>query len=80
MKQISIHTSVYNLCTEHPEIINIMKEAGFEHITQTGMLQTAGRVMTIAKGSRMKSIPLETIKTTFENHGFQLIGEENDNE
>ena len=51
-------------------MIEVMKEIGFEQITKPGMLQTAGRVMTIAKGARMRGIDLNKIKQTFEKHGY----------
>ena len=47
-----------------------MKELGFEQITKQGMLQTAGRVMTISKGARMRGIDLSNIVQTFEKHGY----------
>jgi hypothetical protein len=49
-----------------------MKEIGFEQITKPGMLQTAGRVITIAKGARMRGIGLHKIKQTFEKHGYSV--------
>ena len=76
MKQISMKTSVYTLSQTHPEIIHIMKECGFENITQPGMLQTAGRLMTIEKGAKMKGISVDYIKEKFKNHGFELMNEE----
>jgi hypothetical protein len=76
MKQVSIKASVYTLSQVHPEIIHIMKEIGFENITQPGMLQTAGRLMTIQKGAKMKGISLAYIRENFRNNGFELIDEE----
>ena len=32
-KQIDISKSVYEICTENPDIIDIMKDLGFESIT-----------------------------------------------
>jgi hypothetical protein len=52
-----------------------MFEIGFKEIAQPGMLQTAGRYMTIPKGARMKKIPLEEIVATFKANGFTVKGE-----
>lgn len=71
-KMIDFNKTVNELCTEDPFVIEIMKEIGFEQITKPGMLQTAGRVMTITKGARMRGIDLNTIKQTFEKHGYSV--------
>jgi hypothetical protein len=71
-KIIDFNKTVNELCTEDPFVIEVMKEIGFEQITKPGMLQTAGRVMTIAKGARMRGIGLHKIKQTFEKHGYSV--------
>ena len=71
-KKIDLSKSVYELCTEYPQIIDIMKELGFESITNPGMLNTAGRFMTISKGAKMKNINMEQIKERFQREGFEI--------
>ncbi len=71
-KTIDFQKTVYEICTEDSFVIEIMKELGFDQITKPGMLQTAGRVMTIAKGARMKGIELSDIIKTFEKHGYTV--------
>ncbi len=71
-RMIDFEKSVYELCTDDSFIIEIMKELGFEQITKQGMLQTAGRVMTLPKGARMRSIELSKIIETFERHGYTV--------
>ncbi|MFY9177912.1 MAG: DUF1858 domain-containing protein [Caldicoprobacterales bacterium] len=73
-KQIDISKSVYEICTENPDIIDIMKDLGFESITNPGMLNTVGRVMTISKGAAMKNIPMDKIKDKFAEKGYELTG------
>lgn len=53
-----------------------MKELGFDSITNTAMLNTAGRIMTIPKGAAMKKIDMEIIEKVFEARGFDLINKE----
>ncbi|WP_066057215.1 DUF1858 domain-containing protein [Robertmurraya korlensis] len=72
-KTINLNQSLYEICTQFPEVISIMESLGFENISKPTMLQTVGRVMTIPKGCRVKDIPLETVIHTFENHEFELI-------
>ncbi|KAA9017042.1 DUF1858 domain-containing protein [Niallia endozanthoxylica] len=71
-KIIDFQKTVYEICTEDAFVMEVMKELGFDQITKPGMLQTAGRVMTIAKGARMKGIELSDIVKTFEKHGYTV--------
>lgn len=71
-KIVDFNKTIYELCTEDPFIIEIMKEQGFEQITKQGMLQTAGRVMTIPKGVRMRGKEITDIVQTFEKHGYSV--------
>lgn len=48
-KVINLNHTVYELYQEYPEILEILKELGFHDIVKPGMLQTAGRFMTIPK-------------------------------
>ncbi|MGM0198663.1 hypothetical protein IGI68_001333 [Enterococcus sp. DIV1314a] len=73
--EIDFSKSLYELVSQYPEIKEIMLGIGFNEITKPGMLQTAGRYMTIPKGAKMKKIPLETIIQAFEEAGFQIVGE-----
>ncbi|MNP70181.1 hypothetical protein D3C76_1663790 [compost metagenome] len=50
-----------------------MVELGFKDIAKPGMLQTAGRFMTLSKGIKLKKMDLEHVKQTFERHGFEII-------
>ncbi len=49
-----------------------MQELGFTDITKPGMLNTAGRFMTLPKGAAMKGISLDAIKAAFEKSGFTV--------
>lgn len=72
-KTIHLSKSIFEICKENPEVIEIMKELGFDNIGNPAMLNTAGRFMTISKGAAMKNISLEHIKDVFINKGFIMI-------
>lgn len=74
MKTVDFRKTVKDLCTEDPEIIEIMKDLGFDNIVKPGNLNTLGRFMTIPKGARMKNIDLETIRREFAGRGYEIIG------
>lgn len=75
-KSIDLGRSVHALASEHPEVIGIMEELGFKDIVKPGMLNTAGRFMTIPKGAAMKGIPLELIKQKLKEKGYYIKEED----
>lgn len=70
MKEIDLSKTLYELVAQYPEIQEIMSQLGFTAINQPGMLQTAGRYMTIPKGAQMKKIPLKWFVSLSKNKGF----------
>lgn len=72
-KIISLNETIYELCTRYPEIKGILRELGFEDITNPIMMNTAGRVMTIFKGTQMKNIDIEKVKEKLNENGFEII-------
>lgn len=70
-KRIDLSKTVYELCKADPAIAGILADLGFTDITKPGMLQTAGRFMTIPKGAAMKQIGMERIKQAFAGHGYE---------
>lgn len=71
-KRIDLGKSVYDICREYPEVTEIMKELGFDNITNPAMLNTVGRYMTIPKGAAMKGVSLDKIKEVFVEKGFEI--------
>lgn len=71
-KTIDFTKTVYEISKEIPEVIEIMKELGFDQITDSAMLKTVGRFMTIPKGAVMKGIELEKIKGEFTKRGYSV--------
>lgn len=72
VKTIDLKKSIFNLTQEYPEIKEIMQDLGFVDITKSGMMNTAGRFMTLPKGSAMKGISLEAVKNAFEAKGYKI--------
>lgn len=71
-KTIDLSKTVYELWKEDPGIAEILSELGFTDITKPGMLQTAGRFMTIPKGAALKHIEIRQIKDYFEKRGYEV--------
>lgn len=74
MKELDLSKSLFELVTLYPEVKDLMYKLGFDGITKPGMLQTAGRYVTIPKGAKMKHIPMEKIIEAFEANGFTVKG------
>ena len=74
-KKLDLSKSVYDLVTEYPEVVDIMKELGFSEITNKVMLNSVGKIMTIPKGAKMKGVSMIDIVGAFMKAGFTLEGE-----
>lgn len=74
-KPLDLSKSVYELTTQYPELIEIMRDLGFTEIVKPGMLQSVGRIMTIPKGAKMRKINMIKVVTTLMMKGFNLVGE-----
>jgi len=75
-KVLDLSKSVYELIKENPEVADVMKNLGFDNITNPAMLNTVGRIMTIPKGAAMKKIDMGSIEKEFEVQGFEIINKE----
>ncbi|MTD42305.1 DUF1858 domain-containing protein [Erwinia sp. CPCC 100877] len=75
MKEIDVNQSVYQMVSTFPETKKIMYDLGFRSIVEPGMLNTAGRYMTLAKGAKLKKIPIDNIEHAFTENGFVLKGD-----
>jgi hypothetical protein len=72
MKIIDSNKSVFEISQQYPELVQILATLGFKDILLPGMLQSAGRMMTIRKGATMKKIDWSIIESTFSEKGFLI--------
>lgn len=71
-KIIDLNNSLFTLVNAYPELVEILLSLGFKDIVKPGMIQTAGRFMTIPKGAAMKKIDLGMIISIFSENGFDV--------
>lgn len=76
MKEIDLKRSVHDLARDYPELVDILIELGFKDISKPGMLNTAGRVMTLPMGARMKRIELATLIERLNASSFTVINQD----
>lgn len=69
-KALDLNKAVYQLCIQDPQVMSILTKLGFSDIVKPGMLETAGRFMTIPKGADLKKIEMDRIKKEFADNGY----------
>ena len=74
-KKIDLNRTVFELTQEYPELIDILAGLGFTEITKKPMLHSAGKIMTIPKGAKLKKIPMIKVVKALLDNGFILAGE-----
>ncbi len=72
-KQIDLKKSVYELVKAYPELKSLLVELGFKDIVLPGMLETAGRIMTLEKGAKMKQYEISKIIKKLEDNGYKVV-------
>lgn len=72
-KEIDLKKSVYELVKTYPELKTTLVELGFKDIVLPGMLETAGRIMTIEKGAKMKQFDIKDIIKKLEDKGYKVV-------
>lgn len=80
MKKINLDRPVYELVKDYPEVTEIMVGLGFKEITNSVMLNSVGKIMTLPKGARVKNIAMESIVSAFREKGFEVEGYSNGEE
>lgn len=75
MKKLSSKISIYKLSQECEQTLDVMKKLGFEDIVKPGMLQTAGRIMTLKKGCDFRKFDYEVAKAAFKEVGIIFVEE-----
>lgn len=73
MKKINFNKTVFELSNEYPEVIDIMHKLGFSEIKNKALLNSMGKIMTIPRGAKMHSIPMDKIIEEFKNNDFEII-------
>ena len=73
MKEINLDQTLSSIVSQYPELIDILYDIGFTQIKVPGILQTAGRFMTLRNGCELRKIDLEILKIPLRENGFIFI-------
>lgn len=71
-KEIQLNIPVKKLVDQYPDLIPVLKELGFNRITDPLALNTLGRTVTLKQGAGIMNIPLAQIEAGLQAHGFQV--------
>lgn len=71
-KIIDLDRTLYDLTTEHPELIDVLFELGFMGARNPVMRETHGKQMTVRAGCAHLGIDIGKVKTALESKGFEV--------
>ena len=69
MKTVDFNDSLANILKQYPELLDILYDFGFTQIKAPGMLQTAGKFMTLKMGCELRKIDVSAL----EDHLINLV-------
>ena len=72
MKTIDFNDSLANVIQSNPELLDILCDFGFTHIKSKGMLQTAGKFMTLKTGCELRKIDVNDLMDYLIQKGYDI--------
>lgn len=72
LKEISLDQSLFTLLDQYPDLIDVLYDFGFTQIKLPGMIQSAGRFMTLRKGCEMRKLDIGILVKTLNKLGFTI--------
>ena len=72
MKTIDFNDSLANVIQSHPELLDILYDFGFTQIKAPGMLQTAGKFMTLKMGCELRKIDVSALEDHLISLGYTI--------
>lgn len=70
IKEINLDQTLLSIVSQYPELIDLLYDFGFTQIKVPGMLQTAGRFMTLRSGCELRKIELENLIIELKYHCY----------
>ena len=71
-KIIDFNESVYDICTAHPEIKDVLISAGLSNLANPVMFSTAARFAKIPEGAKNHNIDVSVIEQKIRDLGFEI--------
>lgn len=77
MKEINLDQTLSSIVSQYPELIDILYDIGFTQIKVPGMLQTAGRFMTLRNGCELRKIDVNVLSIELKKNGYEIKEDSN---
>lgn len=72
IKEINLDQTLLSIVSQYPELIDLLYDFGFTQIKVPGMLQTAGRFMTLRSGCELRKIDIKLLELVLIEKGFTI--------
>lgn len=72
IKEINLDQTLLSIVSQYPELIEILYDIGFTQIKAPGMLQTAGRFMTLRNGCELRKIDVNVLSIELKKNGYEI--------
>ena len=72
IKEINLDQTLLSIVSQYPELIDLLYDLGFTQIKVPGMLQTAGRFMTIRSGCELRKININLLSMKLKENGYGI--------
>lgn len=72
MKELNLDETLISLVSKYPELIDILYDIGFIQIKLPGMIQTAGRFMTLRSGCELRKIDINELSIKLKVNGYEI--------
>ena len=72
LKEINLDQSLFTLLDQYPDLIDVLYDFGFTQIKVPGMIQSAGRFMTLRKGCEMRKIDIRILVNMLNKLGYTI--------
>lgn len=72
LKEINLDQSIFILLDQYPDLIDVLFDFGFTQIKLPGMIQSAGRFMTLRKGCEMRKLDIGILVSILNNLGYTI--------
>jgi len=72
LKEINLDQTIFTILNQYPELIEILYDFGFTQIKLPGMIQSAGRFMTLRKGCEMRKLDINFLIKTLLKSGYKV--------
>ncbi len=70
MTVLDLNKTIYQLTEANPQLIEIMVSLGFKDISNPVVRRTAGKIMTLEKGCKMKGIDFHAVIVRLKEAGY----------